>query len=153
MDKVLGRITPNYAIVQVGDTLPVLKLPAITRQTLAVYCGASGDHNPVHVDIDFAREAGLGDVIAHGMLIMAYMSRTLTNWVAQDRIRSFNTRFMAITRVGDEITCTATVVEKSAQDGEHWVRVAVVAADQHGEVKTQGEALIALLGKEQITRR
>ena len=49
------------------------------RLTLALYCGASGDHNPLHVDIDFARAAGLDDVIAHGMLAMAYLGRFLTD--------------------------------------------------------------------------
>jgi acyl dehydratase len=134
----------QFHTIQVGDTLPALVLPPITRQTLAIYCGASGDHNPVHVDIDFARAAGLDDVIAHGMLIMAYMSRQLTNWVPQHQIRTFNTRFMAITRVGDEITCTARVIEKLVRDGEPRVRIGITAADQRGEVKTQGEALIVL---------
>ncbi|MSR12982.1 MAG: dehydratase [Gammaproteobacteria bacterium] len=135
---------PGFASVQVGDSLPALTAKPLTRQTLAVYCGASGDHNPVHVDSDFARAAGLDDVIAHGMLIMSYMSRTLTDWVPQNRVRSFNTRFMAITHIGDEITCTAKVVEKFTRDAENLVRIAIAAADQRGEVKTQGEALIAL---------
>jgi acyl dehydratase len=136
--------TPNYASLKVGDSLPSLTVPPITRQTLAVYCGASGDHNPVHIDIDFARDAGLGDVIAHGMLIMGYMSRCLTDWVAQGAIRSFNTRFMAITRVGDQITCTASVIEKLQHGHDKLVRISIAARDQRGEVKTQGEALVAL---------
>jgi acyl dehydratase len=41
--------------LKTGDTLPPLTLPPLTRTTLALYCGASGDHNPIHVDIDFAR--------------------------------------------------------------------------------------------------
>ena len=61
----------DWAALQVGDTLPPLALPPLTRHTLALYCGASGDHNPIHVDIDFARSAGLPDVIAHGMLSAA----------------------------------------------------------------------------------
>ena len=99
--------TVNWQALEVGDRLPALHLPPLTRVQLAVYCGASGDHNPVHVDSDFAREAGLGDVIAHGMLIMAWMGRCLTDQVEQARIRGFETRFTAMTRVGDAITCEA----------------------------------------------
>jgi acyl dehydratase len=133
---------PRYSQVAVGDELPPLAMPPISRLALALYCGASGDHNPLHVDPDFARAAGLGDVVAHGMLVMAYMGRTLTNWVAQDAIHEFNTRFQAMTRVGDAITCTARITDKRAD--AHAVKVAVEARDQHGELKAAGEALIAL---------
>ncbi len=135
---------PRFDSVEVGHSLPTLTTPPITRQTLAVYCGASGDHNPVHVDIDFARAAGLGDVLAHGMLIMAYMSRCLTAWIPPEALRSFDTRFMAITRIGDQITCEGQVAEKLAVDGESRVRVVITARDQRGEIKTQGEAVVAL---------
>ena len=70
---------PNFDTLSLGDEIPSLTLPPLTRHTLAVYCGASGDHNPLHVDFDFARAAGLDDVIAHGMLIMGYMGRTVTD--------------------------------------------------------------------------
>ena len=136
--------SPDFNVVEVGHLLPTLTTPPITRQTLAVYCGASGDHNPVHVDIDFARAAGLGDVLAHGMLIMAYMGRCLTAWIPPEALRSFETRFMAITRIGDQITCEGHVVEKLTQDSEQRVRVVVTARDQRGEIKTQGEAVVAL---------
>lgn len=128
----------------VGDSLPALTMPPITRLTLALYCGASGDHNPLHVDQDFAREAGLGDVIAHGMLVMAYLGRTLTAQVPQRAIREFDTRFHAMTRIGDAITCTARVTARTEVDGAPCLRVAVEARDQRGELKAAGEALLDL---------
>ena len=54
--------------VQIGFELPPLILPAINRTTLALYAGASGDHNQVHIDLDFARKSRQPDVFAHGML-------------------------------------------------------------------------------------
>lgn len=130
--------------VESGDELAPVRLTRMTRQTLAIYCGASGDHNPVHVDIDFARAAGLDDVIAHGMLIMAYMGRVLTDWVPQERILEFDTRFLAMTRIGDAITARGRVIEKFVDDGRRRVRIALEAVDEHGERKTAGEALVAL---------
>jgi acyl dehydratase len=44
------------------------------RETLALYAGASRDHKPIHVDVDFARAAGMPDVVAHGMLSMAWLA-------------------------------------------------------------------------------
>ena len=79
---------PGFDSIKVGDEIPFLNSEPITRHTLALYCGASGDHHPIHVDRDYAREAGLDDVIAHGMLSMAYVGRLLTNWVSQSSIRA-----------------------------------------------------------------
>ena len=138
------KILPKYAAIAVGDELPPLAMPPVTRHTLAIYCGASGDHNPVHVDSDFAKASGLDDVIAHGMLVMAYSGRVLTQWVPQSAVRNFQTRFMAMTRIGDAITARARVIEKREEGAERCVLVEISTANQHGEVKTTGSALIAL---------
>lgn len=130
-----------YDSVQVGDTLPPLETEPISRLTLALYCGASGDHNPIHVDSDFARAAGQDDVFAHGMLGMAYLARLVTGWVPQRAIRALSTRFVAITHVGDRISCRGTVVEKLAG---RQVRLALTAQDQGGIVKLSGEAVVEL---------
>lgn len=135
---------PAFTSVSLEDRLPALTLPPVTRQALAIYCGASGDHNPLHVDIDFARESGLDDVIAHGMLVMAYMGRLLTDWVPQSAIRSFDTRFQAMTHVGDAITASGRVVEKFSDGDEQCVRIELTAVDHRGEVKAAGTAVVAL---------
>jgi len=132
---------PSYDGVQVGDALPELDAGTVDRLTLALYCGASGDHNPIHVDIDFARQAGLDDVFAHGMLSMAWLARVVTGWVPQRAIRNLSTRFVAITHVGDRITCSGTVAEKLPQ---RQVRLALAARDQSGIVKLAGEAIVEL---------
>jgi len=131
----------RYDDIAVGTELPPLQTEAISRLTLALYCGASGDHNPIHVDSDFARAAGMDDVFAHGMLAMAYMARVVTAWVPQRAIRALNTRFVAITHVGDRITCSGSVVEKLA---DRQVRLALSAQDQAGAVKLAGEAIVEL---------
>ncbi len=130
------------AEVSIEDDLQSLTMPPITRQTLAIYCGASGDHNPIHIDFDFARESGLDDVIAHGMLVMAYMGRFLTSSVRQDVIRAFDARFQAMTRVGDEITVHGRVAEKFIDDGTICVRLDLTAVNQDGEVKAVGSAIV-----------
>ena len=131
----------RYDDVQVGDRLPELDAGTVSRLTLALYCGASGDHNPIHVDIDFARSAGLDDVFAHGMLSMAYLARLVTGWVPQQAIRSLGTRFVAITHVGDRVTCSGRVIEKLPG---HQLRLALETRDQSGIVKLAGDAVVEL---------
>lgn len=62
-----------------GDELPGLQV-RVTRAGLVRYAGASGDFNPIHWNERVAREVGLPDVIAHGMLTMALASRMVTAW-------------------------------------------------------------------------
>ena len=102
---------PNLDALKVGDELPAFETPALTRHTLALYCGASGDHNPIHVDIDFAHAAGMPDVFAHGMLSMAWLGRLLTRWVPQSALREFSVRFVAMTQVGERIRCAGRITE------------------------------------------
>lgn len=134
----------SYDSLSVGDEISAVNKPAISRHTLARYCGGSGDHNPIHVDSDFAKAAGMPDVFAHGMLSMAYLGQALTGWVPQSALHSYGVRFASITWVGNELTCGGTVTEKFEEDGEKRVRLEVKAADQYGDIKLIGEAVVAL---------
>ena len=130
--------------INVGDTLPEVKLPPVTRTTLALFAGASGDHNPIHIDIDFARKAGMPDVFAHGMLGMAWLGRLLTNWLPQSQLRQWSVRFLGITNLGDRITCSGRVVEVFEQDGERRAKLEIQTANQDGEVRIAGDAVVSL---------
>ena len=133
--------TPTFDSVQLGDVLPPLDMPPINRTQLALFAGASGDHNPIHIDTDFARQAGMPDVFAHGMLGMAWVGRLVTQWAPLAELREFNVRFAGITHLGNAVRCTGTVTEKL--DGKR-VRVALQSANQFDQVKIVGKAVVAL---------
>jgi acyl dehydratase len=128
----------------VGERLVHKTYAPITRHTLALYCGASGDHNPMHVDIDFAKKAGFLDVFAHGMLVMAYLGQALTDAVDPGAIRAFSARFSAITQLGARLTCEGAVAELFDHQSEKRARLALTVKDEHGETKLAGEAVFAL---------
>ncbi len=125
-----------------ADPLPALETAAITRLDLALYAGASGDHNPVHVDIDFARSAGFDDVFVHGMLVMAHAARGLTDWAPQHRLRTLHLRFQRITHVGDRLRCEAGITGRTEQAGEPLLRVGLVVRDASGLTKASGQATV-----------
>ncbi len=127
-------------ILATGTQLPALDIDPISRTTLALFAGASGDHNPIHVDLDVARSAGLDDVFAHGMLSMAYLGRALTGWVPQERIRSYRVRFASITPVHGRPTCAGKVV--SVDDGLATLELTVSLAD--GTTTLIGDAVVAV---------
>lgn len=134
----------ELAACKVGDPLPGFTTAPVSRLTLALYCGASGDHNPMHVDTDYARAGGAPDVFAHGMLSMATLGRLLTNWVPQASIREYGVRFVAITQVGDVICCSGTVTDLFEAEGERRARLSLQTCNQHGQVKLTGDAVVAL---------
>jgi acyl dehydratase len=128
----------------VGDAIVEKTYPTITRAKLALYAGASGDHNPIHIDSDFAKKAGFPDVFSHGMLVMGLLGQALTDAVHPDRLRAFSTRFVAITQIGATIRCYGSLAEIFEADGERRARLALTAKDETGDLKLAGEAIVAL---------
>lgn len=130
--------------LKVGDEIPPLSTPPISRLTLALYAGASGDHNPIHVDLDFARYHGMDDVFAHGMLATAYLGRMLTNWVPQGAIRGFSVRFVGICQVHDQLSCRGRILDKYTEAGETRAHLELTVTNQDGETRVVGDATVAL---------
>ncbi|MEC8152761.1 MAG: MaoC family dehydratase [Pseudomonadota bacterium] len=130
--------------LKAGDKLEPLTQKPISRSTLALFAGASGDHNPIHIDIDFAKSVGLDDVFAHGMLGMAYLGRFLTLFTDQKNLRSYSVRFSSITQVGAELKCSGKVTEIFEEKDEKFMKLELSATDQNNDVKLMGDAVIAI---------
>jgi acyl dehydratase len=95
-------MTPAFEDLSVGDALPPLTVH-LSRAQLVRYAGASGDFNPIHWNPRVAREVGLPDVIAHGMLTMACAGRIVTDWTGNPGLVSgLETRFTRPVVVADE---------------------------------------------------
>jgi len=130
--------------VQVGDTIPKLITSPVTHLQLVRYAGASGDFNPLHTDPKIGEMIGTGGIIAHGMLIMGFAGRLLSDYVGSAALRKFGVRFRGMTHLDDVITCTGTITEKYEADGEARIAGKVQAEDQNGDVKVTGTFVAAL---------
>jgi acyl dehydratase len=129
----------------VGTVLPALTKPAITKEMLKAYGPAAGDPNPIHVDDEFARNAGYPGVFAHGMLSMGYLGEFLhraAGGVAN--VRRFRARFAKLTWPGDVVTCRGVVTAVREEDGRRLVDCDVWTETQTGERKVTGQATLAL---------
>ena len=70
------------------------------------YAEASGDHNPIHLDEDTARMAGLPGIIAHGMCTMAIATKAAVNGLAggdPTRVKRVAVRFSKPVLPGQEL--------------------------------------------------
>ena len=132
----------NY---QIGDEIPSLNINPISRSMLALYAEASGDHNPIHIDIDFAKKSGLSDVIAHGMLVMSFLAQAITNIFPQESIKKFDSKFISMTNINDILTCEGKVIDIKLKDSIKKLFLNLVVLDELGVKKLSGSAIIELI--------
>ncbi|MGP3533166.1 MaoC/PaaZ C-terminal domain-containing protein [Microbacterium sp. RD1] len=129
---------------RVGHEFAPVEHPPISRATLALFAGASGDHNPIHIDLDVAKSAGLDDVFAHGMLSMAYLARMLTDIAPQERLRRYGVRFTAITPLHARPTCRAVVTAVEDRGAERIATLQLTAELEDGTLTLIGSAEISV---------
>ncbi len=138
--------TTTYDSVDEGSELPEVR-SRIRRADLIRYCGASGDFNVIHWNERAALDAGLPDVIAHGMLTMAVAARIVTDWVGDPgAVAEYAVRFSRPVVVPDdedgaELVVTARVAKKLP---DHRVRVDIVVRSGADKVLSMARAVVAL---------
>ena len=80
-----------------------------TREQIAAYAEAGGDHNPIHLDDDFARSVGLPGVIAHGLLQMGILGTVAAEAAGgPGHLKRLSVRFAGMVLPGDTVTFSAT---------------------------------------------
>ncbi|HEY3365170.1 MAG TPA: MaoC/PaaZ C-terminal domain-containing protein [Symbiobacteriaceae bacterium] len=123
-----------------GEATPSLEMAPVHKVQLVKYAGASGDFNLIHTDAETARAAGLGDVIAHGMLSMGFLGRYLTELAGPENVRRLGVKFQAMVRLGDVLTCRGIVKARTPlADGRTLLTLEIWAENQRGEKVTTGE--------------
>jgi 3-hydroxybutyryl-CoA dehydratase len=129
--------------IKVGDTWSISR--EITDELIREFADLSGDHNPIHLDDEFARSTRFGQRIAHGMLGGAFISAVLGNEFPDVKIVYLGQtmRFTAPTFIGDTITTTATVT--NIREDKGIVTLATECRKKTGEVTLTGESKIMIL--------
>lgn len=121
-----------------GNRTPEVTV-SISRQDIAKYAGASGDFNLVHVDEEFAKEAGYRSVFAMGMLTAGIAGSFVNHWLGVENVTGFRVRFDSIVFPGDEITYRAEISEKTNEE----IHADIIATNQDGEVVLSGATIAA----------
>ena len=129
--------------INVGDKFTIER--EVTEDLVRAFAEISGDHNPIHLDEEFAKTTRFGRRIAHGMLSGAFVSAVLGYEFAERKIvyLSQTMRFTAPVFIGDTVTTTATVTH--IREDKPIVTLETTCTKQDGEVTLKGEALVMLL--------
>jgi acyl dehydratase len=128
-----------------GANLPAMQ-KVISQEVINRYAEASRDHNPIHIDVDFARKTPLGGTIAHGMLILAYVSQMMTeafgySWLAGGNL---GVRFKSPARPGDTVNISGKISKVERHEERTVVNCEVLCSNQKGEVIIIGDATVAI---------
>jgi acyl dehydratase len=141
-------MSTNTSALAAGQEIAPLIKPAITREQLSAYAEASGDHNPIHLNDDFARMAGLDGVIAHGMLSMGFLGQFVGGWMTtlegRTSLARLKVRFSAMVKPGDVLTCNGTIKSIEQREGRTHLTLEVWAENQRGEKVTGGDAEVSV---------
>ena len=129
--------------LQEGKELPPLTKD-ITQEDINLYAEASLDFNPIHIDPDFARNTPLGGTIAHGMLVLGYLSHMMTLDFGKDWLNSgyLNLRFKTPARPGDTLTLGGRVRKLERTGRQMAVKCDVFCRNQQGETIISGDATV-----------
>lgn len=131
----------------VGEVLGPLNI-LVSAERVMAYAEASGDHNPLHIDPAFAATTEFGGPIAHGMLLLAYLSRLMgerfgPSWAATG---SLEARFRAPAKVGHTVVVRGTVAQIRSTEGGSLVECALSCADDAGVPLVTATARLEIAG-------
>ena len=127
--------------IAIGDTATYIRL--ITNREVEAFAAISGDHNPLHLDPDYAATTPFGECIAHGMLTGALISAAIAMQLPGPGsvYLSQTMQFRAPVFLGDTVTVTLEVTEKHGK--RPWVTLSCMVENQDGKAVAKGEAQVA----------
>jgi 3-hydroxybutyryl-CoA dehydratase len=134
-------IKKRFEDIQIGDKATFSK--TMTESDIFAFSAITGDFNPIHVDVEFAKESIFKQRVVHGMLTAGLIDQTLTNIGGAGNIHlSQFVKFTAPVHIGDTITVISEAVSKDA--GKNRVTVKSTVTNQTGKTVLEGEALIMI---------
>ncbi len=130
----------TYDEINLGDTTHFTK--TVSESDIYQFAGITGDFNPMHIDVEYAKKTFFKDRIAHGMLTASFISTVLgmklpgpnTIYLSQ------NLRFVGPVYIGDTIKAEVKVIEKI--DAKKQIRLQTIVYKQDGSKVVEGEALV-----------
>ena len=133
----------NFDNINPGDSIPPL-YKHMTQEMINRWADAVEDHNPLHVDPEYAKKTKFKSTIAHGPLVISYISEMMNNWLGIGWIEGgklLNIKFNAPVKPGDKITIEGKVKEKRVIENEKIVECEIFVENQDGVKAVVGMAV------------
>ena len=132
----------NFCELNIGDGFEETRV--VDSQSVLDFAAVSGDNNPLHIDEEFAAGTLFKKRIAHGMLLVSYISAILgmkfpgrgTIYMQQE------IKFMRPVFVGDSVKIRVEVAEKYPEKNR--VKLTTTVFTHEGKEAVIGAALVKL---------
>jgi len=126
----------TFESLHAGDTIDGPAF-AVSRESIRLFCDASLDYNPLHLDDDFMKGS-------FGKTSFGLISRMITDWAypAGAIHRRLETRWVKPVKPGDTIRPTGIVKSKQTTANSRWVLIDVMVKNQDDEKVATGEATV-----------
>jgi 3-hydroxybutyryl-CoA dehydratase len=113
----------------------------ITSEDVACFANLSGDHNPLHVDKEFAKTTIFGECIAHGFYTGSFISALIGTYLPGSGAIYLNQTlsFKAPVRIGATVVASVEIVELIERGHRCKLHCEVKVGDV---VAVEGEALV-----------
>lgn len=138
-------MTTNNSHRSAGDVLTGFERQ-ITQDRVDAYGEASGDHNPIHLNEEYASTTQFGTRIAHGMLSLALVTEMLASefpdtWHDGGKLK---VRFSAPVFPGEIVTTYGEITGISEEDGQIIATCTIGCKKTDGTDAISGRATVAL---------
>ncbi len=124
---------------QVGERLPKQCCGPLDGDALARYAEASGDNNPLHLDLAVARQAGLEERPIHGMLMMGHFEPMISAWRSDLALVNLSAKFLRPVLAGQTFEISGRVIRVNGGDAPS-VILRLMAHGQGGDLALVAEA-------------
>src|SRR6195256_6929655 len=137
-------MTTTFENLRTGDAIDGPTF-AVSRESIRLFCDASLDYNPLHLDDDYMKgsfgKTNFGGIIMHGMNNFGLISRMITDWAYPLGAvhRRLETRWVKPVRPGDTIRPSGVVKSKQTTVKSRWLLIDVMGRNQNDEKVATGE--------------
>lgn len=114
----------------------------ITQDKINKYADCAFDYNPIHVDLEYAKNTPFKGTIAHGLYVLGFASEIMTKrfgkgWLCGGKLE---VRWRGPIKPGDRITVTAKLVDRKIIGGKEYAVFDLVWENQREEKVLIGTA-------------
>lgn len=116
----------------------------IDKEMVEDYADISGDHNPIHLNPDYAKDTIFNRTIAHGMLLISSISEMMLlnfnyQWTESGKLKI---KFRNPLYVGESMNCKGKITKIETDNDRTLVTSEVMCTNEEGKILISGIATI-----------
>jgi acyl dehydratase len=124
-----------------GQEIPPVE-KGMDQDKINAFAHFSGDFNPIHVNEEFAKKAGLGGTIAHGAISLGYFCEMLVNYFGENWLEGggFSVSFISPVRPGYKVKYRGVITGERETDKGKVLDLEIWCENQDGVKCIVGKA-------------